>query len=137
MTSIAAPVHFSTGMRVTSTSPKYPGSGVVEKVNPRTIQVRLDSHLTVRFDRSFLIPEGGEAPAPAPWVLPTRALPTGTFCVYTGPSDSRLHGIWVVIGDQSGKTRIVRPNGTDGSRYWRIPNEQLTAVTCIVTPDTV
>jgi len=133
---------FRKGDRVTSVSSKYPGSGVVEKVNPRTIAVLLDSGMRVKFDAVFLVPEGSAPDAVSaalgrlagPPETVAFAQPTGTFVRYTGPSDPRLSGIWVVVGDQGGKTRIVRPNGTDGSRYWRIPNGQLTKVTCTVIP---
>lgn len=134
-----APARFHVGMRVTAVSSKYPGNGTVNKVNPRTIDVTLDSGKRVRFDRTFLVPEGTEptdivrivGSMAGPQAVP--ALPTGTFVRYTGPTDPRLTGVWVVIGDQNDKTRIARPNGTDDGRYWRIPNGQLKKVTCTVT----
>ena len=134
---------FVKGMRVTAVNSRYPGSGVVEKVNPRSIAVLLDSGTRVKYDRIFLVAEGEQPTDLQAAVLNVDsasvstfvpALPAGTFVKYTGPSDPRLSGVWVVVGDSRDKTRIVRPNGTDGNRYWRIPNGQLQKVTCTVIP---
>ncbi len=134
---------FTKGMRVTSVSSKYPGSGVVDKVNPRTVAVTLDSGHQVRFDPCFLVREGEEptdlvrivggmsgppatyAPAPQPGTV-VRVKPAAVA------REPRLAGLWIVCGGQGDKSRLFRLNNKDG-RYWRIPNNELDVVNATLT----
>jgi hypothetical protein len=131
-------ITFHAGMRVTSVSSRYPGSGVVTKVNPRTIAVTLDGGQRVRFDRTFLVPEGAE---PTPLIAAFGAMsgPPATYVPAPHPgtvvklSDAMLReypqcaGLWIVTGGQGDKSRLFRLNNTDG-RYWRFPNADLVTV---------
>jgi hypothetical protein len=135
MTAPATIRKYAPGDRVRVTnSTKFSGLGTVEKQMPKNVLVVLDTGQRVRFDPFFLQPANSlNPPVVASVAALAMALPTGTFVKYTGPFDKRLTGVWVVIGDQGGKTRIARPGGGDNGRYWRIPNGQLAKVECVVT----
>jgi len=130
---------FYKGQRVTAVNSKYPGNGVIDKVNPRTIAVTLDGGHKVRYDRMFLVPEGTAPTAPepitvehVPYVAPPQpgtVVRVSSKLVWREP---KLDGLWIVCGEQGGKSRLFRLNNTDG-RYWRIPNEDLVRVHATVT----
>lgn len=137
---------FKVGDRVSAVNSRYPGSGVVTKVNPRTIAVTLDDGHKVRYDRIFLVPEGEKPTDLHAGVLnfgggPVEMLPyvpapqPGTI-VRCSPAaimrEPRLNGLWIVTGGQGDKSRLFRINNTDG-RYWRVRNNDLIKVNATLT----
>lgn len=142
--------NFYKGMRVTAVGSKYPGNGVVDKVNPRTIAVTLDGGQRVRYDRTFLVPEG-EVPDPlqaavlghstltrvdVAGIPPYVAAPQPGTVVHLSEAVLRRYpecqGLWIVTGGQGDKSRLFRLNNTDG-RYWRFPNRELVKVDATLT----
>lgn len=135
------------GMRVTATNgTRYPGNGVIEKVNPKSVDVTLDGGQKVRFDPMYLIPEGGEVNElealvgrignPHAEVVPYVPMPMpGTIVRCTPESVARnpkLVGLWVFVGSTGDTARIFRVNNSDG-RYWRVKPHQMVKVHATVT----
>lgn len=135
------------GMRVTATNgTRYPGVGVIEKVNPKSIDVTLDGGQKVRYDPMYLVPEG-EAPNPLEAlvggignpnaeVVPYVPAPKPGTVVRVAPAnvarEPQLQGLWIVCGNYEDKSRIFRMNNTDG-RYWRVRNSDLVKVNATLT----
>lgn len=137
-------MNFYKGQRVTAVGSKYPGNGVVDKVNPRTIAVTLDSGQTVRYDRMFLVPEGEQPNDLTAAVLNIGIVETVPYVPAPQPGtvvrvassvtvrNPALNGLWIVCGGQGDKSRLFRLNNSDG-RYWRVQNKDLTKVNATVT----
>lgn len=124
-----AEITFFKGMRVTSSSHKFPGSGTVEKVLPVNVKVKMDDGRLVTFARSFLRPEG-EAPVATVVALPDYlAFPAGTVVRF---KDERAvgrfgGGLYVVIKNGGDRINVAKMGG-DNDRYVRAPAASLVRV---------
>lgn len=107
-------IRFFTGDRVLSSAEgKFAGLGTVTKVNPKTIAVRLDSGLDVKFP-AYLLTAAPDAPA-----APAREEQTYIHAGAIVAIDSgKFAGIYAVI--KGGDERInVAKIGGDNGRYVR------------------
>lgn len=109
---------------------KFTGLGTVVKHLQKNVRVRMDSGQEVRFDPFYLTTDL-DAASPAA-VVTTFVMPQviGSIVKVSDRLRARnpkLAGLWVVVGDQGGKTRICKIGG-DGGRYWRVPNEDVVKV---------
>lgn len=113
------------GDRVFAEGDKYRGAGTIEKVNPRTILVLLDTGVRVKFDPFFLRPLAeGEAPPPA--VIPEDFV-VGEVVMLSRP-DPRMAGHFVVIGHLGADRSKIAKLGGDAGRYWKVPTRTLARV---------
>lgn len=124
---------FRVGQRITLQGNRYQGNGVVVKILPKNVEVRLDGSTgVIRAHPSFLAPEGATPPAAEVTAQPYAPVPpTGTLVRFNG-NDSRITGLFVVIGEgfQRGRTvaKIARLGGGDAGRYWNVPAPTVTPV---------
>lgn len=131
----AAQPTFTKGMRVRSTSNRYPGLGTVTKVNPVNVKVQMDSGITVNFGKSYLRPAGDES-APAPVVTVTEvplpdfnAYPAGTVVRFIDPRAITRFGAGLFVVIKNGGDRInVAKIGGDNDRYVRAAAQGLVRV---------
>lgn len=122
---------FRVGQRVKIVNnDKYSGLGIVDKVLPKNIDVRLDGGLKVRFSPYFVSADLTATPAvTAPAFENPPAV--GTVVTLVPGGDARLTGYFVVIGDSISRGHVLvklAKLGGDGGRYWRVPLRQLAVV---------